>query len=114
MNIGNRATYLNKEIPGIGVLPRTNLSDDSFVPASDEVNSLNGLASSANAPPLNPRERLQRVPLRNIAIFFGTLLLIGFMRSPELLAIWVFGWGSYFLFQLVFAVKKKVDERKPK
>jgi hypothetical protein len=111
MNIGNRTTYLN---PGIDVLARTNLSDDSFVPASDELNSLNGSAPSLNAPPLSPRERLQRVPLRNIAIFFVTLLVIGFMRSPELLAIWVFGWGSYFLFQLVFAVKKKVDERKPK
>ena len=77
-------------------------------------NRLNGSFVSTKAATLTPRQRLQRVPLRNIAIFFITLLIIGFSRSAELLAVWVFGWGSYFLVKLAFAVKQKVDQRKPK
>ena len=77
-------------------------------------NPLDGSAAPIAPTPLTPRQKLQLVPLRNIAIFFVTLLIIGFTRRAELVAIWVIGWSSYLLVKLAFAVKKKVDENKPK
>ena len=113
MNIGKRGTYLNTGIPGTGVFARTKLSGDSTLPENGE-NHIDSSVASTNAAPLTPRQKLQLVPLRNIAIFFVTLLVIGFSRSGQLAAIWVIGWSSYFLVKLAFAVKKKVDEKKPK
>jgi hypothetical protein len=113
MNTGKRGTYLNAGIPGTGIFSRTKLSGDSSVSANG-VNHLNGSVASTDFASMTPRQKLQLIPLRNIAIFFVTLLLIGFMRSGELAAIWVIGWSSYILVKLAFAVKKKVDENKSK
>jgi hypothetical protein len=107
-------SYLNSGSPGAGAFARTKISGDSPLDANDGVNRMDGSVASTDASTLSPRERLKRVPLRNIAIFFITLLIIGFSRSAELAAVWVFGWGSYFFVKLAFAVKQRVDERKPK
>src|SRR5437016_4908081 len=64
-----------------------------------------------NGQRLTFRDRIKHLPLRQILIFFGTLLIVGILRWGALAAFWIVGWVSYFLVKLVFTVKKKVDQK---
>ncbi len=57
------------------------------------------------------REKLNRLPLRGILIFFVTLLIVGYIRIGSLAAIWVGGWIAFIAAKMAITVKKKVDLR---
>ncbi|GEM_PF-6155423 len=75
------------------------------------VHSANGAEEPARKAPLNIRQKIQGVPLRGIAIFFGTLLIVGAYRRGDLAALWVLGWASFFAGKIIIQVKKKVEQK---
>ena len=54
------------------------------------------------------RERLQRLPLITLLVFFATLIAVGFLRIPAMLLIWLAAWCAYGFIRFVFAVSKKL------
>ncbi len=71
---------------------------------------------ASEAPRVHPREKLKHVPLRGILLFFGTLLVASFMRSPILFTLWLVGWAGFLLVKIGLAVKLRVEQeqaRKP-
>ena len=59
--------------------------------------------------PAASRERLQRLPLIAILVFFVTLIAVGFMRIPALLLIWLAVWSVYGFIRFAFALSKKLS-----
>jgi hypothetical protein len=57
----------------------------------------------------NLREKLSRLPLRTVLLFFGTLLFVGYYRRGSLAAYWVLAWAAFFAAKVIITVKRKVD-----
>jgi hypothetical protein len=57
------------------------------------------------------REKLKRLPLQYVLLFFGTLLMVGWYRHGSLAAYWVLGWAAFFAAKLIITVKRKVDQQ---
>jgi hypothetical protein len=59
----------------------------------------------------NIREKLSRLPLRGVLLFFVTILFVGYYRRGWVVALWVLAWSAFVTIKLAFAVKQKVDRQ---
>jgi hypothetical protein len=56
------------------------------------------------------RERLKKWPLVTMLLLFVSLIAVGFVRSPQILAIWIGVWGMYGIVRLVIWSIQKLKE----
>lgn len=61
--------------------------------------------------PTTLKAKLAHVPARGLFVFFVTVLIVGYYHRGYMLAVWLFGWLTFILFKLAFAVKKRVEEK---